>query len=207
MSAIEAYRTQILALLTDAGSTYFSSTDVDQALRWALAEYSNRRPLLRTYQYTVMGVTSHHEMPTGFVTQHITGVQRPTTSDDELQEIPFHASQRDETWIIETTYDMPDGTVLQITYSDVHQVDGLDGAAGTTVPDGDETLLCVGTAGHAMQQRAMDRVETINMNQDVRQNYMEIAVVYLAAFNRGILPEAGTVISLPTFPGDEELKF
>jgi hypothetical protein len=69
MSAIDAYRIAILALLADAGKVVFSDNDVDQALRWALAEFSLRRPLIRTYQYSVIGTTAYHELPADFVTR------------------------------------------------------------------------------------------------------------------------------------------
>ena len=59
MSAIAAYRTAILALLSDAGLVIFTNNDVDQALRWALAEYSFRRPLIRTYMFSVDVSTAH----------------------------------------------------------------------------------------------------------------------------------------------------
>ena len=204
MSAIAAYRTQVLALLTDAGMTYFSANDIDQALRWALAEYSNKRPLIRTYDFTVVGITRIHTLPTDFVTRHITNVQRWVSDPGELVDIDYQAELLDEQWIIQTQSEYANGEVLQILYSSVHQIDGLDDAAGTTVAEADETLLSIGAAGHAMQMRAMDRVETINMNNDVRKGYLETALVYLAAFHKSCIPEPGPKIIPLVFPSDDK---
>ena len=86
------------------------------------------------------------------------------------------------------------GEMLQISYSDVHQVDGLDAAAGTTVPDADETMLELGAAGHAAQMRALNRVETINMNPDVVKTYRDTAKDYLSRFAELLTIEPGALV-------------
>jgi hypothetical protein len=167
MSNLAAYRIGVLALLTDATNAIFSMNDIDQALRWALAEYSLRRPLIRTYMLSVDASTAVHILPADFITRQIVKVELYNSDWDSIVELAHYAYKRDEQWIIETQFGVDAGEVLQVSYSDVHLIDDLDSAAGTTVPDADETLLELGAAGHAALMRALDRIETINMNPDV----------------------------------------
>jgi hypothetical protein len=202
MSAIAAYRTAILALLADPTLVIFTNNDVDQALRWALAEYSYRRPLIRTYQFSVDVSTSMHQLPADFITRHITRVQLYNADPDSIVDLSFYAFKLDEQWMINTRNFVEVGEVLQISYSDGHQVDGLDSAAGTTVPDADETLLEIGAAGHAAQMRALNRVETINMNPDVVKTYRDQAIQYLTTFSALLTSEPGPQAYVADFPGD-----
>jgi hypothetical protein len=202
MSAIAAYRTAILALLTDASMAIFSANDVDQALRWALSSYSHKRPLIRTYQFSVDMSTTVHLLPADFISKHITRVQLYNADPAAITDLAFYAYQVDEQWMIETRDFVAAGEVLQISYSDIHKIDGLDSAAGTTVPDADETLLAVGAAGHAAQMRAINRVEPINMNSDVAATYKEMAAEFLYVFTSQLTSEPGAQIGLPDFPGD-----
>ena len=203
MSALAAFRISVLALLSDASNAIFSNNDVDQSLRWALSEYSARRPLIRTYQFSVDVTTGVHTLPADFITRHITNVQLYDEDPDSIVELVFYAYQRDEQWVVETRMEIATGEVLQISYSAIHTIDGLDAAAGTTVPAADEPLLHVGAAGHAAQMRALDRIETINMNKDVVQMYKLLAADYLFFFAQFSAKEPGIILALPDFPALE----
>jgi hypothetical protein len=150
MSAIASYRTQVLQLLSDPTLAIFSNDMVDQALRWSLSEYSLRRPLIRTYNFTVDASTGLHVLPADFVSREITRVQLYNDDPDSITDLVHYAFRRDESWYIQTKKEVAAGDVLIISYSAVHQIDGLDAAAGTTVPDADENLICLGAAGQAM---------------------------------------------------------
>jgi len=200
MSAIAAFRVSILALLSDASNAIFSNNDVDQALRWALSQYSLRRPFIRTYQFTVDATTGVHTLPADFITRHITKVELYDEDPDDIVDLTFYAFQRDEQWIVETKYEVSAGDILQISYSTIHTVDGLDAAAGTTLAAADEPIIHVGAAGRAAQMRALDRIETINMNKDVVQMYKLLAADYLFFFAQFSTAEPGIVLALPDFP-------
>jgi len=201
MSAIAAYRTSVLALLCDASAAIFSTNDVDQSLRWALSEYSLRRPVIRTYSFDVDDTTSTFLLPADFITRQITKVELYDDDPDQVCELPFVANYYDEGWVIHSLdYEIAAGGVLTIYYSDVHQIDGLDSAAGTTIPAADETLLQTGAAGHAAQMHASSKVETINMNNDVVLLYRDLARDFLTSFNAGILKEPGIAVAAITFP-------
>jgi len=200
MSALAAFRVSVLALLSDASNAIFSNNDVDQALRWALLEYSARRPFIRTYQFTVDAATGVHILPADFITRHVTKVELYDDDPDSIEELTFYAYQRDEQWIVETNYEVSAGEVLQISYSVIHTIDDLDAAAGTTLPAADEPFIHIGAAGRAAQMRALDRIETINMNPDVVKMYSLLAVDYLSSFLSFLTIEPGVRICLPDFP-------
>jgi hypothetical protein len=189
-------------LLSDATNVIFSNTDVDQALRWSLSEYSLRRPLIRTYDFTVVATTGVHTLPADFVTRQIVKVELWDSDADSILELTFYAVYVDEQWVVNTMEEVSAGEVLQISYSAVHQVDGLDSAAGTTVPTADETLLQVGAAGRAAQMRALDRIETINMNKDVVAAYQKLGSQYISQFEAYLSKEPGIAIALMDYPGN-----
>jgi hypothetical protein len=200
MTAIASFRTAILALLIDPNKTIFTNNDVDQALRWALLEYSSRRPLIRTYDFTVDATTGIHNLPADFITRHITKVELWAENSDDKLDLTYYAFYRDEGWMIQTQYQVEAGEILEISYSAVHQVDGLDSAAGTTVPLADEPLLHIGSAGHAAQMRSMSRVETINMDSNVVRDYRLMAADFLSQFTSGLFPEPGVRFASLDFP-------
>ena len=200
MSALAAYRTAILALLVDSTNAIFANNDVDQALRWALAEYSLRRPLVRTYDFTVDAATRVHELPADFITRQIVKVQLHDDDLDEIVDLAFQSSYTDEGWIVYTDTEISAAEVLIIHYSDPHTIDDLDSAAGTTVPDADETLLQTGAAGRCAQMHALAQVESINMNDNVVEMYRKLALDYLASFNAGIMADLGTSVAPLAFP-------
>ena len=216
MSAIASYRTAILALLLDASKVYFTDLDCDEALRWALLEYSQKRPVMRTYIFTVLDDSGIVTLPADFVTRHITRVQLWDADPEDMFDLTFYAYQVDEQWVIDLhngrrddnvlgddyTYARKVGDILQITYSAVHFVDGLDAAAGTTIPDADESLLEIGAAGHAAQMRALGRVEAINMNVNVVRDYRLLATDYLARFAVGLYAVPGIQVSATLAPWD-----
>jgi hypothetical protein len=200
MSAIATYRIAVSTLLYDPSNVIFTTAEIDQALCWALLEYSYKRPLVRTYDYSVIGKTTIHTLPADFVTRQITMVELWDSDPEKIYELTAYCYIKDEQWVIETRSEMKTGDVLQISYSTVHQIDGLDSAAGTTIPLADETLLEIGAAGHAAQMRSAGTIESVNMNAGVNRDYRQISLDYLARFTVLLFPEPGAAIVLPDFP-------
>ena len=200
MSDLTDFRTKVLNLLSDTGNAIFSNDNVDQALRWALSEFSFHRPLIRTYLFIVEATTRIHGLSTDFITRQITNVQLYNDDFNLIIDVPFYAYLRDESWVIETRDYISAGETLQISYSAIHTIDSLDSASGTTIVDADEPIIHIGAAGRAAQMRALDRIETINMNPQVAQLYRLLAGNYLTVFTRMTTKEDGVIFSLPDFP-------
>jgi hypothetical protein len=160
--AIAAYRTRVLALLDDPTNIRYSNTMVDQAIRMALTEYSEALPLTTSYIYQADG-TQKMTLPADFATFAIYGVE------DQAAYPPirytFYAFMEGEQWVIETPRNkITAGTALTILYGGLQQIDALDSAAGTTIPDQDADIFSLGSAGFALQMRANSNNESIIAN-------------------------------------------
>jgi hypothetical protein len=191
MSALAAYRTAILALVDDASQTRFTSAQVDAALEWALAEYSKCRPLLKSYLLDTDG-TCRLALPDEIsaAVRAISRVSLYNADPRQVQDVVYYAYKQDETWLIETllsTY--ASGQYLTVEYAAIQTIDGLDSAAGTTVPGADEWLIQLGAAGHAAQMRAISRSETFNLNAEAVKFLRDMAKDYLATFREALTPE------------------
>jgi hypothetical protein len=184
MTAIAGFRTIVLNLLNDSALTYFTNDNCDYALRLALEEYTRARPLVNSY---ILDCTGDQEItfPADFAANFIVKVELYDVDPDNIVEIPFQAYQRDSDWIVRTTTGAyAAGEILIVTYSTGHTIDGLDSAAGTTIPSEDERIIQIGGAGFASQLRFASQVEPININDDVVQHYKELADYYLRLFHK-----------------------
>jgi hypothetical protein len=204
MSAIATYRTAILALLDDVSKTRYSDNQVDQALRLAMLEYSQSRPNLDVYALDTDG-NKVITIPSDFAGTHVFKVELYDANPNLIQEVPFYAYRIAETFYIQTRDVIAAGKVLLLTYSLSHIIDGLDGAAGTSVPEEDETTLQIGAAGYAAQMRATSRAETINMQPSVSGQILKVATMFLTQFRAAIAGTNGAWISDP--PNMPEITF
>lgn len=195
MSALASYRTAVLQLLDDTGLLRYTNLQVDQALRWALGQYSRSRPIMRTYSADGAG-TYILELPADFTAFNITRIQMDDGTDPPT-EVAFKAFYRDESWYVETTERLlASSDTVTVTYDAPHTIDDLDSAAGTTIPDAHEWLIQVGAAGYAARMRAVSRAETVNMQPEVRKQLMEMANQFLTEFSCGIKTVQEVAISL-----------
>lgn len=183
MSAIAAYRTKILALLNDPSLERYTSAQVDAALTYAIEDYSRYKPLTRTYSIDSTGerrITLPADLSSFSIVQ-VEWVKDAFNTDM----IPFYAYLQDEQWILETcNLTIPLGEVLSLTYYCMHTIDGLNSAAGTTVPETDEDLLVMGAAGEAARSRAFSKVESNNLNPGEAEQLIAFALSMLTKFER-----------------------
>jgi hypothetical protein len=179
--AIAAYRTKVLAVLDDASQTRYTSAQVDQALRLALAEYSTSRPIDTTYSLDADG-TQRLALPSDFVARYVYGLENRATYPPIIY--PIYAYNEDETWIIETPqHTIPTGTTLTVLYGSPQFIDGLDSAAGTTILDEHADILSLGAAGFALADRANSRNETVNIDHDAAEIMLRQSAHYLTKFH------------------------
>ena len=174
------YRTRIAELLDDVSATRYTSAQIDDALRLAINDYSNLRPIVRTYQLDTSGLRVM-TLPADFSAVQITRVQKYSTDPNLMVDYDFIARLVDEQWTIEVPgMIFPAGSYLVVTYSAKHTIDGFDSASGTTIDD--DNLLCLGAAGYAVQTRATSRAETINMQPQVQRQLLDLANQFLGQF-------------------------
>jgi len=203
MSAIAAYRTAIQKILDDASKVRFSDDQTDQGLRQALSEYSRRRPLVATRNIDGAG-ESVIELPADFQPIHVTRVEYHDEDVTPQVEMMFYAFHQDSQWFLDLASQVITAAEsIDITYTTTHFIDGLDAAAGTSVPEEDETLLQVGAAGYAALYRAVSRSESVNLQPDVNERLLSISSQFLRDFRNGLGKVPGTAFAqLPAIPTD-----
>jgi len=74
------------------------------------------------------------------------------------------------------------GKYLIARYTIPHTVSGLDSETESTLPAWQDETLVIGSAAYALQTRAYARVETINLNQGVPENYKDLSQIYMDMF-------------------------
>lgn len=202
MSAIAAYRTAVLQLLDDTALDRYTNNQVDQALLWALGEYSKVRPIMRTYSFTGLG-TYRAELPADFVALHVTQVVMDDGTDPPTI-VPFKALYFDESWWLETIDRiLSTSDTVDITYDTYQTIDGLASASGTTVPEDDEWLISTGAAGRAAMIRAVSRSESINMQPEVQFHLLDTAKAFLQSFMDGLRADTDIQVIQMDDPDDQ----
>ncbi len=131
-------------------------------------------------------------LPADFIAMQIMKVELIPTGDDQVDllksnVIPVYTYFTDEQWVIETpSRTIPSGRTIVIYYSGPHFIDGLDSAAGTTIPDTDDEALTLGAAGYALLSRGVNRSEANVIESRTLDDLQALAQKYLAYF-RGVL--------------------
>ncbi len=202
MSAIAAFRTAVLALLDDPTPSRYTTNQVDASLRQAIYQYSMARPYIKTY--SVDGVDDYEiELPADFSAFGISEVFLDN-DDDPPTPVTFYAFKRDDYWWIHTSGRLiASDEAIMVTYSTSHTIDGLDSAAGTSIPIEDEAILQVGAAGYAALTRASSHTESINMQPEVSGQLLTWALEMLKYFAGAIVGyQPAGYADLPAIPTD-----
>lgn len=182
--AIAALRTKVLAILDDASLTKFSNNQIDQAVRDALKEYTVARPIQATYSFDADG-QQVIVMPTSFIAFQVLDLYKDEAYPQ--YHYTFYAYYLDEQWQIETPNNtIPANTALFAVYTKVNTIDGLDSAAGTTIPDAEIETLALGAAGFALLSRAVNRSEANNLDNDTLEGLKKLGDSYIAKFNAAL---------------------
>ena len=84
-------------------------------------------------------------------------------------------------------YAEPETNILIVRYTYPHTINGLDGAADSTLPDLFDVILLDGAAWQACLIRATGRIELINLNDNVADPYTSAAKHFELSFKFGVL--------------------
>lgn len=157
--------------------------DLDEALRWAIARYSEIHPEQVIAALTL--AAAGREVSISSITSYVQmlRVWWPYTSADP--EYPPLWRQF-ELWPGDVLFiDDPDepaiGDVVRLWYTRDRALSGLDGAAATTIPDEDVTLIVTGASGYAAQMIVQEEEQRY-----VPRKLREWADARIAEFNRGL---------------------
>jgi hypothetical protein len=167
MTTIADFRTRIRAILVDAGSAIYTDAIVDEALRQALDEYNQALPFENETVITLPGNGREIALNGLAGLRQVTEVYWPFDSLSEPwppnRARGFHVYWDDAQPVLylnNVEGDEPQlGDELRLWYTSSHTIDGLDGAAITTLPGEHEALIAGGAAGHAALGRGVDLIE------------------------------------------------
>lgn len=149
--AVADFRSLVQEILGDLPGQRYTSTQIDNGLRWALDEYSQRRPLLNTYIIAGQG-DAVITMPSDFIARSITRCQKWDADPDNYLDLVFKCTYQDESWLIYTPgFYFTTTDLLIITYTTTQTIDGLDSASGTSIQPHDEHLLAVGASAYVLR--------------------------------------------------------
>jgi hypothetical protein len=166
MSTLAQYLACIRQKVDDTGTLRYTDAMLTENLEMAVKQYSKRKPLLRTYSLDSTN-SKRITLPADFIAMAIVDVEWVSILADFNDRIAFYAYKPDEQWIIETPGKIiPLGESFNIYYHALHTIDGLNAAAGTTIPDADEEIVQTGAAGFAALARSYSKVESNNLNQN-----------------------------------------
>ncbi len=161
-------RVRVQLLLQDT-NVRWSSDDVDEAIRLALEEYSDKQPYHAIATVTVTSASREVDI------SGIPGVLRVEKVwwDYDSGSPGYPPNWRQfEVWPGGILYIDDDDTpepndVMRIWYTSMHTVNGLDGATSTTVPVDDVPAIIHLAAAFAAQARAVELAETLTVDDDV----------------------------------------
>lgn len=195
MSSIIEYCTAILTLLDDASGARYPNDLVERALRLALREYDRVHPNEATYNVDGNGERVI-ELPADFQPARILRVEVHDEAESPQARLRFNAYAQDGQWFIELMdRTLPASESIDLTYATAHTIDGLDEAAGTSVPAEHENALQMGAAGFAALMRAASRAETVNLQPGLSRSLLELSAVLLRDFRAAIRKDAGAVFA------------
>lgn len=174
---------KVQALLGDDG-TIFSDAVVTAAIRTALHTFNQFSPVHAAdlidavsdqYEYELTAADDRAVQLLDVLLQD---------SDQTEYDIPltFDEYSEDERIFFRLRSPQSTGETLIARYTIPHTINGLDSATESTIPTAQNQIMVIGSAAEALQVRAYARVETINLNKDVSDNYKELAQIFRTDF-------------------------
>ena len=193
------------SLLKDSANDYWSAAEIQDAIEWAIAEYSYR--MKRRLKATMDDVDGSREYDLSSITGliDVTKVWWPydsTDPDHPPNWVPWYMLDDDTLYLDVDTE--PDGTqVIRIFYTAQHTLDGLDAASSTSIDDMGCELLIVGAAGRCVLMKSRDVIDAINVSSDVTGDWESWGRARLKEFYDSL----GRVVSHERMVGDARVSW
>ncbi len=190
-ATLATLRARVQQFLTDTGATAYTTGALDEAIRQTLAEYSEVLP--RHLDAVITLPAAGREIALSALTDlvNVTEVYWPYDSlDPEVWPpnlvkgfaLTFDDGQPLLTLTCKTANQPQANDEMRIWYTTPQLLDGLDGAAGTTILPTHESWLVVGAAGYAAIQRAGDVSSTYTESARTQANLESWGQMCLAQF-------------------------
>lgn len=179
---------RVQAQLIDDG-TRFTTATCTAAIRAALSKINAQIPIHAGTRIDVVAeqkeyeLTAEDDLAVGIL--DVLDYDLNTAAQEDHQPLKYDAYTEDERWFFRLRSTLDEGELL-VRYVIHHTINGLDNGANTSLSDDLCQILTDGACAEAIIFRAASRVETINLQQAVSDNYREIYTHFLNAFNLGI---------------------
>jgi len=161
-SILADYRTHVLNTLGDPTGNRYTTTQLDEAIRAALMEYSAAAPTLQNLAFLVVTTGRDHALTGTTNLNQIVAVQYPVDAADsnnnrvQVYYLSYYAGAP----VLHLQFNMPQaGETINITYTASHTITNLDSALSTTIPTVDDALLTLGASAHAAIARSTQITE------------------------------------------------
>ncbi|MCJ7736046.1 MAG: hypothetical protein MUQ10_01855 [Anaerolineae bacterium] len=186
-TTLTTLRDRLEHTLQDAGNAKWTTNQLDEAIRQALAAYSEHLP--HRAVTSLLLVAAGRELDISTITYRT--IERVWWDYDSAA--PDHPPHwRDfETWPGDILYvndpDQPaSGDTVRIWYTADHTLTDLDAATATTLPTRHESILVQGASGFAAAARRITLLEQVNLNEWAPRNLREWAELQLTTFYNAI---------------------
>ncbi len=190
-ATLTTLRARVQQFLSDTGATAYTTAAIDEAIRQALAEYSEVLP--RQLDTVITVPTAGREIALSALTDlvAVTDVYWPYHSHEPEVWPPnlvagFALSWDDGqpllTLTCKTGSQPQANDELRLWYTTPQHLDGLDDAAGTTILVAHESWLVIGAAGYAEVPRAGDISATYTETARTQANLEAWGQMRLAQF-------------------------
>lgn len=180
---------KLQALFMDDG-TLFSTATCTAAIRHALLHLNLSVPVQGGT--LIDSVADQHEYEltdalAGATPLSITDVLLADPSGGEYDlPVVFRDFSEDERWFIRLEQPIAAGNQMIVRFTQAHTVNGLDGAAESTLPASSDVVLLNGAAARACEIAAVGKIESNNLDPHVSGNYLDAAAHFERAFMLGL---------------------
>lgn len=178
--------TNIQATLGDDG-TIFTTARVTAALRLALDDWNQYSPIFAASTVAVVADQKEYEITTQDANARaVIDVLLQGTDSAQENHIPLVFDYYTEDARLFIRLQTAQGSTtdnLVLRYTLPHTVNGLDSQTESTLPAYDDPALVIGGAYYCLVLRAAARIETINLQKDVSDNYHELAEILKAKWS------------------------
>lgn len=189
----------IQANLLDDG-TRFTTATCTAAVRNALKEINQRAPI--NAADLIDAVTDQQEYEISDIDSRAIDIFDFLLYDTDTAEkhipLPFDKYWEDARLFARLRHAQPSGETLLVRYNIPYTVSGLDSETESTLPAFYNDIIIDGACFYACQIRSAGRVETINLQQKVTENWLDLKRFYRTAFDKGL-----AIMAYKTLPVSE----
>ncbi len=190
-ATLTTMRTRVQVLLTDTGAIAYTTAALDEAIRLAMNDYSEVWPRQLDTVITLPAAGREIALSSLADLTNVTAVHWPYDSLDPEAWPPnlvkgfaltFDDGQPLLTLTCNTGAQPQANDEMRVWYTTPQTLDGLDGAAGTSINLPHESWIALGAAGYAAILRAGDVSATYTESSAVQANLEQWGAMCLAQF-------------------------